>query len=542
MPLADLARMLAFGASDVMPTVAVVVTCARLAAAGDGHYRPESHSDQHEQDSEPECARRLSAVGLAGKASGGASLPTGQARARHGGHPLDRLPRGATHRCLEPAVSAGSDGIALLVPHTLLPFDARSRSTKHPMKGPSTHTAFPPCVEHAVWTRVPRPVPASPLVLDLASVDPAENRHAIAEGSLTFQATGCSGCFADRSSQAAVARELAARAADATGRASFLLLLGDIVYKSSDPNDLGADDQSALYDAQFTNMYEAYPRRIFAIAGNHDGKDAPHRHKSAIEHYLDHFCAAPQHGTPQIASSRAPMTQPYVYYRLTTPQAELVNLYSNVANGGILDDPASGHHGAQYRWLVRELAAIGKERGSRATRKAVILTVHYPPYSGASNFRERGDPTLGPTNAHGAVPLGMVLRDAYAESGVRPDLVLSAHNHLYQRLTYRFADGYELPHLIVGSGGHSPIESLFERCDGTLDERRAAPFDAVLPPGLVLPDSDTARVVAFDDSSFGFLRVNVTPPSVAVTFTTTSGDTTSVADSFALDLLAHTIA
>ena len=406
------------------------------------------------------------------------------------------------------------------------------------MSAPSDATR---CVEHSIWTPLPRAAPRGrdALVSDLEELDPAEHARVTADGAVSFQATGCTGCPGDAGSQSGVAGLLAAQAVDEATRASFLLLLGDITYKGDDQGDADGADQHALYDAQFLQMYAAYPRAIVAIAGNHDGKHSPHGRRSAIEHFLRWFCSEGRQAEGSSPTPRAPGAQPYVYHRLSTPQAELINLYANVANGGILDDPAHGRHGLQYDWLVGQLRSLGKLRASTGDRKAIVLSVHYPPFSGASNFPQRGDPTLGPTNATDAVPLGRILLDAYVESGVRPDLVLSAHNHLYQRLTYRFADGFELPHLIVGSGGHAPIESLFEACDGSLEERRAAPFDARLPAGLALPDGDGVRLVAYDDASFGFIRVTATHETVQVAYTTT--DPTRVTDGFALDLASHRI-
>ena len=203
------------------------------------------------------------------------------------------------------------------------------------------------------------------------------------------------------------------------------------------------------------------------------------------------------------------MRQPYPYWRLSTPYAYILGLYSNIANGGILDDPSQPEQQPQYRWLVAQLADMKRRNARRKQRKAILLAVHYPPFSGASNFDQRGEPTLGPTNATSARPLAAVLRQAFDESGQRPDAVFSAHAHLFQRLTYRHADGWEIPYVIAGSGGHGPVESLWERCDKTKAPRKKPPFAAMAPIGLKLPAHDTARVVAYNDSSFGFMRVTV---------------------------------
>ena len=117
----------------------------------------------------------------------------------------------------------------------------------------------------------------------------------------------------------------------------------------------------------------------------------------------------------------------------------------------------------QYDWLVSTLKTIRKCDDGRA----VFVAVHYPPYSAAADFLQRGDPNLGPTpRPHPLEPLAMILQRAYRESKQYPDAVFSAHAHHYQRITYTCADGLQIPHLIVGCGGHGPIESLVDDCTG----------------------------------------------------------------------------
>src|SRR5260370_9704787 len=90
----------------------------------------------------------------------------------------------------------------------------------------------------------------------------------------------------------------------------------------------------------------------------------------------------------------------------------------------------------QYRWLVKTLSDIKIRQNEEP--KALVIALHYPPYSGGANFRERGDPNLGPTQRRGAVkPLAAILPQAYPGANLYPDLVLSAHSHLYQRIPYQ---------------------------------------------------------------------------------------------------------
>lgn len=410
---------------------------------------------------------------------------------------------------------------------------------------------FPHCVEHGIWTPLldPPPERLSAYTLRLRDVHPRESARIRLAGAMTFHMVGCAGSFEDHAPQRAVAAAMASQverpdspsSGDAQVRpASFLYLLGDVVYKDDNKLDEEGTDQRLMYNTQFYQAYRSYPRRIFAIAGNHDGKRTSDRRTSALEHFQRNFCAprpgpSPDNQTDQ----RAAMSQPYPYWRLTTPTAYILGLYSNIANGGILDDPARPHEQPQYRWLVAQLADMKQRNARRRQRRAILLAIHYPPFSGAANFTQRGDPTLGPSQASETPPLATVLQRAFAESGQRPDAVFSAHAHLYQRLTYRHADGWEAPYLVAGCGGHGPIEPLWETCDKKKARPKKAPFAAVLPAGQTLPAHETVQVMAYNDASFGFLRVTVAANLLLGEFFTVDGATVALADSFRLDLASH---
>lgn len=421
------------------------------------------------------------------------------------------------------------------------------------------------CVEHGVWTPVPVAPPSAidAFTLHYKDIDAADHDRIVQAGRMTFHLVGCTGDASERRPQQAVADGMAAQVHDpgagATSRAratnaSFLYHLGDIIYKPGAGSDVESneaaddatvgpeDDRGRMYNDQFYAPYSPYERPIFAIAGNHDGKYSPHHRKSAIDHFFTNFCAPSRAPSPDnVSDSRGAMTQPYIYWRLDTPLAYFIGLYSNIANGGMLDDPSGSEDGAQYQWLVTQLRGIRSTNTGHAPRKAVVLAVHYPPYSGASNFPQRGDPRLGPTNARAARPLSAVLQQAFAESGQRPDVIVSAHAHLYQRLTYRYADGWELPLLVAGSGGHAPVERLFAACDGTIEPSTVVPFDAALPPDLALPDGESAQVVAYNDQSFGFLRLTIGSGLLAGEFFTATPPTLTPADAFSLDMTSHQI-
>ena len=426
---------------------------------------------------------------------------------------------------------------------------------------------FPDCVELGVWTKIPAPLPAS-FRRKLKEVDRQEAEAIKQRGTMTFHAVGCTGCHADQQATTRVAAAMAVQAAHphrfggapTAVPASFLYHLGDVVYKKDkdtageqSPPPQTHHDFSQLYDAQFYAPYAPYAPPIFAVAGNHDGKDrdpnGPPR-KSAIHHFLKNFCGLDDGDPPDNQSSDRPaMAQPYPYWLLETPLAYFVGLYTNVNNAGQLDNPEDDGR-PQYDWLVRTL----KDIKGAADGKAVFLTVHYPPYSAAANFRQRGDPNLGPTPrppGKTLEPLGMLLQRAFRDGGQYPDAVFSAHAHHYQRLTYTYADGRQIPYLIVGGGGHMPVEKLSKPClKEDLDAGRVeARPEVVYPDGLSCPPGDRVELAAFNDTDFGFLRATLDGGKHTLTgeyFTAFTSSPSAKAvqaldDSFTLDLRSHTV-
>jgi hypothetical protein len=428
-------------------------------------------------------------------------------------------------------------------------------SSKNKKAGTGAKDPATKCAEHGTWSPLPTP-PASQPALDFGAIDPDENQRIAAAGTMTFTMVGCSG---DPRSEAAAAHsksapsytEAVAAAMIKVGGSSFFYHLGDITYtfaekgSGSSADDSTGDDEYVLWNDQFYGPYSKYPKQIVSIPGNHDGKASKDPSKSQIANYMANFCAAPS-GWPQPwarneTDKRSAMIQPYLYWRLDTPLAYIVGLYTNVVNGGVLDEPHKTKpftEGAQYQWLVGELKAVAAGNAASQTKKAILLAVHYPPYSGAANFTVRGDQSKGPTrHAKHAPYLAVALQQAFADAGVRPDAIFSAHAHLFQRLTYSYADGTVMPCLIAGCGGHSPLETLSEQCDGTKGTSRKAPFDAVTPGSFTFPNGESARVDYYEDhengKSFGFLQVTIAGRTLTGAFVDTSG---TPRDRFVLDL------
>jgi hypothetical protein len=224
--------------------------------------------------------------------------------------------------------------------------------------------------------------------------------------------------------------------------------------------------------------------------------------------------------------------------------AYIVGLHTNELNGGLLDDPEENDE-PQYAWLVNTLQNIKQAEDG----KRLVLALHYPPYSGASNFSQRGDPNLGPTprrnpGAGLLQPLAVTLQHAFQQAGLYPDLVISAHAHLYPRITYTYTGGHQIPYLIAGSGGHWPVERLAEACDKSVKNDPTTPLSVVSPPGAVLPPGDSAQVESFNDADFVYLRITVDLANAVIageffTIDVKPDPSPRLFDSFILDLRSH---
>ena len=138
----------------------------------------------------------------------------------------------------------------------------------------------------------------------------------------------------------------------------------------------------------------------------------------------------------------------------------------------------------------------------------------------------------------------MTLQHAYQQAGLYPDLVISAHAHLYQRITYTYTGGHQIPYLICGASGHWPVENIAEACDKSIGQKPTPPFPVVLPRGVVLPAGDSANVDSFNDTDFGYLRITIDLPNniIAGEFFAVdlkSNSSAKLFDSFELDLTSH---
>jgi hypothetical protein len=223
---------------------------------------------------------------------------------------------------------------------------------------------------------------------------------------------------------------------------AFLFHLGDVIYY--DNTDKG-------YLAQFYTPYKHYPGKIIAIPGNHDGElfkyDQPGQPSTgpgeSLDAFQQNFCQA-KPGVPPAAKTiyREMISQPAVYWYLNAPFVDIVSLYSNVADGPgyISNNNVVGM--AQKTWFTKTLTTIAGVR-SRGMRKALIVAVHHPPFSGGG---------------HSPSPAMLKdIDDSCKTAGIMPDAVISGHSHNYQRFTRYSSFGgvnMQIPYYVVGCSGH----------------------------------------------------------------------------------------
>lgn len=358
----------------------------------------------------------------------------------------------------------------------------------------------------------PFPKARSTAPVELSSVIGADLAQKIQkDGEITFHAVGDTGGIHSPQFQFAVAD---AMADDLQGGAAFWYHLGDVVYYFG---------QEQYYFEQFYDPYRNYNAPIFAIPGNHDGAVYQGETARSLDAFVANFCAGKPGRSPDAQGAvRTTMDQPGVYFTLNAPFVKFIGLYSNTSEGGtegVISNPNVGD--AQLKFLKAELAAAKAERDKNQGRALVIAT-HHPPFTGSPSH----------------VPSPTMLKqidEACTAAGIQPDLHLSGHAHLYERYT-RTVGGRQIPYLVAGMGGYYNLPGLKP------SNRR--------PPAQKTPQSGTdasgnpLRLDVYNDNTFGFLRLTVSPTSIAAVFVTVDPSTakTGIGDRFTVDLKAGTVA
>jgi hypothetical protein len=285
-----------------------------------------------------------------------------------------------------------------------------------------------------------------------------------AAGRLVFHTIGDSGGVKDPAAQTLVAKGLETSFAAKANPPSFLYHLGDLVYYRGEVDN---------YFDQFYDAYEHYPAPIFAIPGNHDGQ-VGYSDKRSLEGFERNFCAPVGTFTDEaMDTGRMAMCLPYPYWILDTPLAYFIGLYTNVPEGGWMDEK-------QETWLAAQLKAA-------PDNKALFLSLHHPIYS----FDDHHS---------GSAPMARAVEKAINEARRVPNMFLTAHVHNYQRIE-RDVDGKKLPFFVIGNGGYYNLHYLNVEV-GHEDAQSGA------------------RLVAGVDSRHGFATIEVTAEWIEGFFTT----------------------
>lgn len=376
------------------------------------------------------------------------------------------------------------------------------------------------------------PIPAprvQPPVMDLSAVLPASVLSKIqSAGKLVFHAVGDSGGIVKAEPQLAVADAMAADLVNktyATGLPAFFYHLGDVVYYFG---------QQQYYPEQFYDPYRNYDAPIFAIPGNHDGVLYKNEAVSySLEAFVHNFCA----DSPETAISgfsRTTMVQPGPYFVLTAPFVRFIGLYSNTGESvGVLSGGVIGND--QVAFLEQQLSAAQAARHADAENKnpqALILAVHHPPFTGASDH----------------FPSASMLQQidtCCEQAGIWPDLVLSGHAHLYERYTRTMkADGRQIPYLVAGNGGYYNLSKLKVNSSGN----KPRPGEHSEPDG----QGNTITLEEYNDTQWGFLRIAVDAATIvvealainhdAITTSPTTPIPAAIAiDTFTVNLASHVV-
>jgi hypothetical protein len=326
----------------------------------------------------------------------------------------------------------------------------------------------------------PPPTNLNNLSIGLDVILPEEAKAAQEAGLLVFHSVGDTGGIHGDDVEKAISDAMDSQISGATTKnpvPAFYYNLGDVVYFNG---------QSNLYASQFYEPYQNYHAAIFAIPGNHDGATAtrpgdPVDNEPTLFGFMRNFCdTASHHDSPY----RPTMTQPYVYWTLDAPFATIIGLYSNV--DGTLDARGTSE---QQQWFQGQVSSAAKD-------KALIVTVHHPPYS--------------LDTAHGGYPdIEIALDRVIQSTGRIPTAVLSGHVHSYQRYERTLGDK-KVPYIIAGAGGYANTPNLLHKIEKAANGK-------ALPPGFQTAHQDL-KLMAFNDQEPGFLRVTVDGKKQTVTF------------------------
>ncbi|HLI07963.1 MAG TPA: metallophosphoesterase [Ktedonobacteraceae bacterium] len=347
---------------------------------------------------------------------------------------------------------------------------------------------------------LPPPTGPSPYHLPLDQVLPASTMQSIqSAGRFAFHIVGDVGGVKDPQDQDIVAAHMVEdlAASDESTRPVFFYCLGDVVYYYGQAGD---------YYAQFYEPYIHYNAPIFSIPGNHDGDiDPSNPSVPSLAAFVENFCATEPHLSSEAGDSgRDTMTQPNVYWTLETPFATFIGLYTNVPEGGWMDND-------QIAWLQSELS-------SAPQNKALLVSMHHPIYS-------------LDTYHSGSAYMGNILDQAIQASRRTPDIVFAGHVHNYQRFT-RSLNSRSVPYIVAGGGGYWNLHKM-QKVNGSVIE---TPYQV---PG------EDVTLESYDATNHGYLLMEVDGQTLKGQYYSVSTSQASapaqLLDSFTLNLQTHTL-
>jgi len=354
------------------------------------------------------------------------------------------------------------------------------------------------------------PAPPLPYRFDLSQLLTADDINTITStGSMVFHTVGDTGDYRGQQQDFVAAMMTTdANNLPANKKPAFYYHLGDVIYFAGDIDK---------YAANFYQTYKNYPCFIVSIPGNHDCQpddpsDGPvDPTKVPLDGWVKNFMSTTPEtpGSLSTGANRTQMDLPYVYWTFTTPFVTIIGLFSNVG------ETEGEIHPDQVAWFEGELKAADPN-------KALIVTVHHPPFS--------GDVEHGGSSA-----VEQVLSQAFKATSRYPNMILSGHVHNYQRFT-NIVKGpkgqLQIPCIVAGAGGYMNLTEL-QKINGRYPK---APLSVA--SGLTL--------ASYDQTNFGFLRLEVSKTQILGTYssakyTAGASPNAKVVDTFTVDLVHHTV-
>lgn len=417
-------------------------------------------------------------------------------------------PRKPSHPTPKPAPTPSSTGQPVFSQPQPTP-DPTSFKTPHPSDSG---------LYNKVDTKLLEPIPAprgsaTEPILTLAEVygDQGNAKVSALEqaGQIVFHSVGDTGSVKGPSTESEVADKMVSDFTESNPAdvPSFFFHLGDVVYSFG---------EAKYYYDQFYAPYREYAGPILAIPGNHDGLVYSGDAAPTLDAFLRNFCSTTPVNTPEAGGLlRTSMIAPGVYFTFDSPFVRILGVYSNV-----LEDPGviSSEGGkranvtdVQLTFLKTALARCKSEKYAGA----VILVVHHPPFTGGS--------------IHFPSPNLSADIDSCAQAaGFWPHAVFSGHSHNYQRFT-RTVSGMQIPYLVAGNGGHSPLATMQKDSSGNII-RTPYPIDSEL------------TLENYDDANYGYLRVVVNAQTLRIEYhSATDGSSTKTPnDMVTVNLAART--